>query len=62
MASICSTGGVRGGADLRVHVVFRLLSHECALIDCGAFDKIDLLASSVACDKCAVNPCFAAMI
>ena len=44
-----------------VHVVLRLDSHECDLIDVGARDKTARLASSEACDMWAVRPCFAAI-
>ncbi len=54
------TSGVRGGADLMVHVVLRLESHECDLIADGARDKTARLASSDAWDMCAVSPCLAA--
>lgn len=56
------TSGVRGGADFIVQVVFRLESHECDLMADGARDRTARLASSDACEICAVNPCLAAMI
>lgn len=44
------TSGVRGGADLIVHVVLRLDSQECDLIAVGALDNTARFASSDACD------------
>lgn len=55
------TSGVRGGADLSVHVVFKFDSHECDVIDVGALERTALRASSEAWDRWAVMPCFAAM-
>lgn len=40
------TSGVRGGADLMVHVVFRLDNHECDLIPAGARERRERLVSS----------------
>eukprot|EP00562_Extubocellulus_spinifer_P014244 CAMPEP_0178567466 /NCGR_PEP_ID=MMETSP0697-20121206/15345_1 /TAXON_ID=265572 /ORGANISM="Extubocellulus spinifer, Strain CCMP396" /LENGTH=49 /DNA_ID= /DNA_START= /DNA_END= /DNA_ORIENTATION= len=42
------TSGDRGGADLMVHVVFRLDSHEWATMEVGARAIMARLASSVA--------------
>lgn len=56
------TSGVRGGADLIVHVVLRLDSHECDFIAEGARERTARLASSDAWEMCAVKPCLAAMM
>jgi len=56
------TPGVRGGADLIVHVVLRLDNQEWDLIDVGARERTARRASSEACDICAVNPCLAAIV
>lgn len=40
------TSGVRGGADLMVHVVFKLDNHECDLIPAGARERRERLVSS----------------
>lgn len=44
------TSGVRGGADLMVHVVLRLDSQECDLMAVGARESTARFASSDACD------------
>lgn len=44
------TSGVRGGADLIVHVVLRLESQEWDLMEVGARDRTARFASSDACD------------
>jgi hypothetical protein len=56
------TSGVRGGADLIVQVVFILESHECDLMADGARERTARLASSDACEMCAVKPCLAAIV
>mmetsp|Transcript_18154 Transcript_18154/g.36553 ORF Transcript_18154/g.36553 Transcript_18154/m.36553 type:complete len:98 (-) Transcript_18154:253-546(-) len=55
------TSGDRGGADLMVHVVFRLDSHEWATMEVGARAIMARLASSVAWEMWAVRPCLAAI-
>ena len=55
------TSGVRGGADLMVHVVFRLLSQLCDLIPAGARERRERLVSSEYWWIWAVRPCLAAI-
>lgn len=45
------TSGVRGGADFIVHVVFKLESQLCALIEVGALDRTARRASSEAWER-----------
>lgn len=42
-----------------VHTVFKFENHE---LDTPVLDNTARFASSPACDRCAVNPCFAAMV
>jgi hypothetical protein len=57
-----NTSGERGGADLIVHTVFRLLNHTG---DTNApavrVSKFRFIASSALADNCANVPCFAAI-
>lgn len=53
-----NTSGVLGGADLIVMVVLRFENHDDFR---GVLCNTARFASSEACDRCAVNPCLAAM-
>jgi hypothetical protein len=66
VASMARTSGDRGGADLMVQTVLRLENQVLAVAALTppmptVRDKTARLASSLACDSCAVNPCFAAI-